>query len=75
MDQLTDGWTNKSMTNEKNPRFTTFFQSAIDAFIGRVPGAGMWENKVIRPKLRASAFSQKVGQTDRQTDWNFQNDP
>ena len=33
------------------------------------------ENKVIRPKSRASAFSQKVGQTDRQTDWNFQNDP
>ena len=25
-------------------------------------------NKVIRPKSRASAFSEKVGQTDRQTD-------
>ena len=23
---------------------------------------------------RASVFSQKVGQSDRQTDWNFQND-
>ena len=31
-------------------------------------------NKVIRPKSRASAFSQKVGQTDKQTDWNFQKD-
>ena len=26
------------------------------------------ENKVIRPKSRGSSFSQKIGQTDRQTD-------
>ena len=31
-------------------------------------------NKVITPKLRALALSQKDGQTDMLTNWNFQND-
>ena len=31
------------------------------------------KNKVIRPKSRASAFSEIVGQTDRLTDKDFQN--